>query len=186
MNPMIITISGTPGSGKSTIAKALAEKLGMKHYSIGDLMKNLAKKKGISLMEFSKQAEKDEKIDHYLDDELVKLSKKEDDFVIDTRTGFHFIPDSIKIFVKVSPEVAAERLLRDVKAGKRKTESEVKTKEDALKLVKERLESEKKRYKQYYGINFLDEKNYDFVLDTTDLDIDSSIKKALAYVKSVK
>jgi len=181
---MKITISGTPGSGKSTIAKALAQKLGMKHYSIGDLMKSLAQKKGISLMEFAKQAEKDVKIDHYLDDELVKLSKKEDDFVIETRTGFHFIPDSIKIFVKVSPEVAAERLLRDVKAGKRKTESEIQTKEEALKLVKERLESERKRYKKYYGIDFLDEKNYDFVLNTSKLDIDGSVKKALAFIKT--
>ena len=36
---MKITISGKAGSGKSTIARGLAKKLELKHYSIGDLMR---------------------------------------------------------------------------------------------------------------------------------------------------
>ena len=183
---MIITISGTPGSGKSTVGKGLAKALKMKFISIGDLMKSLADKKKLSLIELSKQAEKDEKIDHYLDKELKKLSKKEKNLVVTTRTGFFLLPKSIKIFVKCNLKIAAERILRDVKKKKRKSESEIKTSEDALKLIKDRLKSEKKRYKKYYGIDYLDEKNYDYILDTTKLDINSSIKKALEYVKKTQ
>ena len=135
-------------------------------------------------MELSKQAEKDEKIDHYLDKELKKLAKKEKNLVVTTRTGFFLLPKSIKIFIKCDPKIAAKRILRDVKKKKRKSESEIKTPEDALKLLKDRLNSEKKRYKKYYGIDYLDEKNYDYILDTTKLDINSSIKKSLEYLKT--
>ena len=55
---MIITISGKPGSGKSTIAKILAEKLKLKHYSAGDFRREKAKKLCLSLEEFNKLGEK--------------------------------------------------------------------------------------------------------------------------------
>ena len=145
-------------------------------------MKKLADEKGLSLMEFSKKAEKDKKIDAYLDEELKKLAKQENDSVITTRTGCHLIPESIKIFVKCDLDITAGRLLKDVKEEKRKTESEIKTKEDALKLVKKRLESEKKRYKKYYGINYLAEENYDFIIDTTGLTPEESVKRVMNFI----
>ena len=61
MNYMIITISGTPGSGKNTIAIGIAKALKIKAYFIGDFMKKLAEKRKVSLIELSKQAEKDKK-----------------------------------------------------------------------------------------------------------------------------
>ena len=42
---MKITISGPIGSGKSTVSKILAAKLGYKHYSIGGFMRDIAKKR---------------------------------------------------------------------------------------------------------------------------------------------
>lgn len=44
---MIITISGYPGSGKSTIADIIAKKLKLKRYSVGNFRRELAKKRGI-------------------------------------------------------------------------------------------------------------------------------------------
>ena len=64
---MIITISGKAGSGKSTVAKEIARKLELKHYSIGDLMRQMAKEKNISLSELGELAEKDDSIDKELD-----------------------------------------------------------------------------------------------------------------------
>ena len=46
---MIITISGKPGSGKSTVAKEAAKKLKLKYYCIGDFQRKIARKKSISL-----------------------------------------------------------------------------------------------------------------------------------------
>ena len=56
---MIITISGALGSGKSTVAKILVRKFNLKHYSTGDFMREIAAKRGVTLLELSKLAETD-------------------------------------------------------------------------------------------------------------------------------
>ena len=179
---MIITISGTPGSGKSTVAKAIAKELSLKHFSAGDFMREMAESKGISLMELSKQAEKDTSIDREIDERTKHLALK-DNFVMDSRLAFYFIPKSIKVFVKVDPVVAAKRTWKDIVALKRHTEKQFKSEEEVLVAVKKRLESECRRYEQYYGINYLDEKNYDFVIDTSNLTQEQAIQAVLDFVK---
>ena len=179
---MIITVSSTPGGGASTAAKEIARRVGLKYYSAGDFMRALAKKKGISLSELSKIAEKNKKIDKKIDAETKKLAKK-DNFVLDSVLAFHFIPKSIKIFLKIDENEAAERVLNDVLKGKRKEESEIKTKKDALKSIRNRIESEDKRYKKYYGVDFLDEKNYDFVLDTSGNSIKETATEVMDFIK---
>src|SRR3989338_7586745 len=96
---MIITIAGTPGAGKSSVAKLVAKKLKLKHYSTGDYMRQIALKRNISLMELSKIAEKDKTIDKELDNWQIKSGKTKDNFVIDSRLGFYFIPHSIKVLL---------------------------------------------------------------------------------------
>ena len=88
---MIITISGKAGSGKSTVAKQLAKKLNLKHYSIGDIMRQIAKERNLSLNELSKLAEKDKSIDTELDKKQLELRNKKD-FIIDGRLTAYFIP----------------------------------------------------------------------------------------------
>lgn len=179
---MIITISGTPGSGKSTIARGIAKKFNIKHYSIGDLMRSIAKEKGISLQELSDQAKEDKKIDFELDEETKKLAKK-DNFVIDSRLGFHFISKSIKIFVKADLNIAVKRIYKDIQNKERETEKDIKTLSDALKKTKERMKSECDRYKKYYGLNYLDESNYDFVIDTTEINAETAVERIEAFLK---
>ncbi len=179
---MIITVSSTPGGGASTAAKTIAKKLGLKYYSAGDFMRRIADKKGLSLQTANKLAEKTEEIDREIDEETKKLAKK-DNFVIDSVLAFHFIPKSIKIFLKIDDNEAAERILNDVMKGKRKEESEIKTKKDALKSIRNRIESEDKRYKKYYGVDFLDEKNYDFVLDTTGNTVKETGDEVMDFIK---
>lgn len=180
---MIITISGTPGSGKSTIAKGVAKALKLKHYSAGDFMGQMAIKRGISLMELAKQALTDPSIDNEIDDLNRKLAK-EDDFVIDARVGFHFIPNSIKIFVKVDPKVGAKRIWGDIQAKKRTDEKGFKSEKEVLDGLLKRKEIEVKRYKTHYNLDFCDEAHYDFVLDTTNLTIELAVQKVLDFVKS--
>ncbi len=179
---MIIAISGTAGSGKSTVAKAIAKELKLKHYSAGDFMREMASERGISLIEIGKLAEKDPSVDREVD-ERNKLLAGKDDFVIDSRLAFHFIPNSIKIFLKVDPKVAAKRIFRDIQAQKRAVEKGFGSEKEVLDGIIKRQQSEVKRYQKYYGIDYLDESNYDFVLDTTNLTVEQSIKKVLDFVK---
>ncbi|MBI2675120.1 MAG: nucleoside monophosphate kinase [Candidatus Aenigmarchaeota archaeon] len=158
---MIITISGKPGSGKSTVARLLAKRLGYRHYSVGDFMRQIAKEKKISLLELSNIAEQGIETDSRLDDMQIKL-KGQDNFVLDSRLGWHFLPNSLKIFLEVDDKTAAKRIYRDM----RKEEKENMTLEDTEKSIRRRIKSEKERYKEYYGLNPYDKRHYDLVMDT--------------------
>ncbi len=177
---MIITIGGKAGSGKSTIAKQLAKKLNLKHYSIGDLQRDIAKERGISLMELSKLEEEDPAIDKELDEKQKELGKKEDNFVIDGRLSAFFIPNSIKIFLDADEKVRAERILKDERDSEKSNNIN-----EAINQIKEREESENKRYEKYYGFDCYDESKYDHIIDTTDLAPDEIVEKIVKVVKKV-
>lgn len=186
---MIVTISGTPGSGKSTVAKAVAKALKLKHFSAGDFMRALAEEKGVSLSELSKEAEGSDKIDRDIDARNVALFKREDNFIIDSRLAFHFAPKGlkvVKIFLTCNTKEAARRIYGDVLSNKRAVESDIKTQKDAEKAIVTRMKSEVKRYKKYYGVDYLDEKNYDLVVDTTNLSIDGAVGQVLKFIYDKK
>ena len=88
---MIVSISGRPGSGKSAVAKRVAEALEMGHVSAGDFMRELAAEQGMTILEFSRTAEDRETIDREIDARTVRFAEETDDFVIDARLGWHFI-----------------------------------------------------------------------------------------------
>jgi cytidylate kinase len=161
---MIITIAGTVGSGKSTVGRIIAKRLGLKHYSIGDLMREMAEQRKISLMEISKLAEKDRSIDEELDQRQISHGMEEDDFVIDGRLSFHFIPKSFKIFLDADELVRAKRVLAD----NIRKEHNINL-NNTVENMKRRVLSEKKRYRKYYKINPYSKKFYDLIVDTTKL-----------------
>jgi cytidylate kinase len=182
---MIVTISGDPGSGKSTVAKAVAKEFNLKHFSAGDFMREMAESRGISLMELTKLADSDVFIDREIDERTKHLAQK-DNFVIDSRLAFHFIPKAVKIFLKVDPKIAAKRIWKDFAAMKRHTEKQFESENDVLDSILKRQKSEVERYRKYYGIdNFLDAKHYDIVIDTTNLTQEASIQKVLEFVKNM-
>jgi cytidylate kinase len=168
-----IVISGMPGSGKSTIARHLAAKFKLKHYSIGDFMRQIAKKRKISLLELSKEAEKSRNIDQELD-RMTKNLRKKRNFVIDSRIGWHFLPKSIKLFIKVDVKEAAKRIFN----AKRAIEKENLSLKMTMKNIERRMKSERIRYKTYYGIDINDLSSYDAVIDTSNLSISEMNKVA--------
>jgi len=163
---MIITIGGYPGSGKSTAASYLAKKFKLKHMSIGDFRREMAMKRGMTLEELNKLGEKQAFTDKEADDFLKKLGKK-DNLIIDARLGWHFIPKSVKIFLKVKPEAGAERIFRE----KRESEKKYKNISEVVKANKKRIESDIKRYRKYYGLNPYNISNYDIIIDTSAMSI---------------
>ena len=176
---MIITISGLPGAGKSVVAKAVAKKLGLKHYSVGDLRGKMAIERGMTLDEFNKLGETEAFTDKDADEYQKKLGETEDDFVIDGRLSFHFIPKSIKIFLKVEPETGAKRIFND----QRQDEQKYKTVQDLIKANNERTESDKKRYRKYYDLDPFKDEHYDLVLDTTELAQEQVVEKVVEFVE---
>lgn len=177
---MIITISGDPGSGKSTVAKAIAEKLKLKHISAGDFMRELAAEKKMTILELVKIAEKDPAIDKEIDERTKKLAEQ-DNFIIDSRLAWHFIPKSLKIYLKCSADEAAKRIFAQKRGG---IEAENISLEQTKENIIKREQSEIKRYKKYYSIDFKKDENYDFVLDTTKLTIQEAIDEILEFIEA--
>jgi cytidylate kinase len=178
---MIITISGSPGSGKSTVSRMLARKLGLRHYSVGDFMRLIAEKRGVSLMELSKIAEDDPSVDRELDS-MTKNLRGEDNLIIDARLGYHFLPQSVKVFLDVDEEEAARRVFNDL----RPSERENMTLEKTLENLRERKRSEIKRYREYYSLNPYDMKNYDMVIDTSNLSVEKVVEMIMEFLEERK
>ncbi|OIO64090.1 hypothetical protein AUJ83_00225 [Candidatus Woesearchaeota archaeon CG1_02_33_12] len=175
---MIITISGTVGSGKSTVGILVAKKLGFKCYCIGDLRREMAKKRGISLAELNKLGEKDSYTDLEPDKFAEEKGKTEDNFVMVGRTSFHFIPHSVKIFLDVEPKTGAERVLNHSR-----NDEKYKNLNEAIEKIRIRLESDKLRYKKYYNLDIFNKKSYDYVIDTTNLTIKEVVDKIIKKIR---
>ena len=178
---MKITISGTAGSGKSTVARQLAGILGMKHYSVGDIRREMAKKRNMSLAEFNKMGEEKDFTDKEADDYQIDLGEKEDCFVIDGRLSYHFIPESLKIYLKAHVRTRAERIYNDERA-----EEKFRDLGDAIASLIERDKSDKTRYLRYYNLDPSTELQFDLVLDTTYLNVEEIIAEILKFIKQEK
>jgi len=163
---MIITLGGHHGAGKSTIGVRLAEYFWYKKYSTGDFMRGLAMERGISLIDLGREAEWDNgAIDAILDDRQKNLWKTEDNFIIDGRLAFYFIPHAVKIFLTVTAVEAAHRIFADQTRQGVETHETI---EHTVANIETRRHSENERYMKYYGLHIYDMNLYDIVVDTSD------------------
>ena len=173
---MRIAISGTAGSGKSTIAKLLAKKLHYKHYSMGDFQREIAKEKGVSIVELGELEKKDPAIDRMVDDRQRLLGEKKDDLVIDSWLSAFFIPNSYRIFMDAGIEERAKRVFGREKGA-------YKDIKDAASKIKQREKTNRERWKKFYGFDFMDKRNYDLVINTSGKTIDEIAKKIYTKIK---
>ncbi len=175
----IITIAGKLGSGKSSAAKRVAQVFGWKHFSSGDFLREVANERGMTIKELMLAAEADPSIDHQIDN-LLKSKGDEEGLVIDSRLAFHWIPDSFKVYLEIDPEIAAERMFRDLQTNSSRRKSERARSVDEMKReMIERHESDVKRYKKLYGLNHTDHSHFDLVINTglPENDLDTVVKK---------
>jgi CMP/dCMP kinase len=164
----IITVSGKPGSGKSSTADRVAEMLGYTRYSTGDIVRAMIKKKKMTLAEFNKNAEEDPSYDYELDEELRKM-REQNEVVIDSRLGFYWIPESFKVYLDLDPEVAIARIYKDsnINALRGATEENAIGMDGVIDQVNERLNNERRRFKKLYNINPYASANFDLIIDTS-------------------
>jgi cytidylate kinase len=166
MKKEIITICGGLGSGKSSTAKKIAEILGFQHFSSGDFFRQVGLELGLSINEINKRAETDLKIDEMTDQKLRDMRNKEK-IVIDSRTAYHWIPESFKVYLDLPQEIAKVRILNSIKENAlRKQSEQVSSLEEVYEKMRERFESEQKRYWDLYKINNKDKNNFDLIIDT--------------------
>ncbi|MDP3985548.1 MAG: cytidylate kinase family protein [bacterium] len=161
---MIITLSGLPGSGKSTVGRMVAEHLGYQFYSMGDLRGKMAMDRGITIDELNEIGKSEDWTDREVDEYQKKLGETEDNFVIDGWVSFHFIPQSFKVFLDIDPTVGATRIFEH----QRPDEAQNVSVQETQKRLAKRVSDTDARYQKYYGVSFLDRSQFDLVIDTSD------------------
>ena len=158
---VVITISGTPGSGKSTVAELLRNKTGMKYVYSGMLFRSFAEEYNMSLDEFGKYCEKNCGVDKKLDSRQVEILKKGDVILEGRLSGWlahkNNIP-ALKIAITADLDIRAGRIV------KREEGNILKRKKEII----DRQKSEEIRYKKYYDIDLNDMSIYDLVIDSGD------------------
>lgn len=179
---MIISLTGIPGSGKTTIRNALAEQLGLKRYSMGDVFGRLAQEHGMTIGAFNVFAAGKPEIDHEVDQYQTTLAAHEDGFIIDSRLAWHFIPQSFKVFLDVDLAEAARRIFAAKLANpeSRKDEPDYTSADEVQAAIEQRLAVDDERYQRLYGVSYLDRKNYDLVIDTTNTPANAVAERILA------
>ncbi len=173
---MIITLSGQPGSGKTSVAREIAEKCGFVIISAGEQFRKLAAERGMSLEEFGRLAESDKTIDLAIDQRQKELSTKHPDALVEGRLAGWTIDADLKIWLKTPLRIRAERIAKreDVPVHRAFDETET------------RQKCEIARYKNFYDIDLTDLSCYDLVIDTTKWDakgVANIIYKALEELK---
>ena len=156
LNLPIITVGGLPGSGTSTFAKLLAEKLGIEYLGAGQVFRKMAADSGMDLGEFSMQAERDHEIDHKIDKMQIEMARGKD-IVVDSRLCSWVIEEAdLKVGLIAKFEERARRI----------AERDGLSKEEAIKRVSEREGSEKRRYEEIYDIDIGNMEVYDVVINS--------------------
>ncbi len=178
-NKIKITLSGSVGSGKSTIGKLLSENLGVEFISVGNLSRKKAESMGMDIDQFQIYLKKHPKMDKEMDDYIAEEMSRKDSFVLDYRLGFHFIKDSFNVLLKVSPELALKRIISRI--GTNEFYEGLSMAQKIAKMNSRNLNMQT-RFLELYNVDFLNERSYHLVLETDELipeEISSQIIKQL-------
>jgi cytidylate kinase len=170
MKKEIITIAGSLGSGKSSTAKAVASALGFRHFSSGDLFRQLAAERGESIEAMNISAEVQRDIDLSVDNLLQQMYRTEQQLVIDSRMAWRWMPDSFKVFLVLDPATAAERIFGQLQKEGRISEV-ARSVEEVRESIDRRSASEQRRYFALYAVEMTDPANYDIVVNTKHNDL---------------
>jgi cytidylate kinase len=175
---MRITLGGDLGSGKSSVGRRLSEKLGIPYVSAGKLFREIGQIANLDALATNLEAESNTDIDARVDQRTKDLDRDLPDFIIDSRMGWHFVSNAVRVYLSVRAVTAARRILAD---STRDTERYPNL-DSALVQLQRRRESERKRYRTLYSADIEDRSNYDLWLITDDASIDDICEIILAFV----
>lgn len=160
---MIVTISGPPGSGKTTAGKLLAERLGLEFVSTGLIFRAMAEERGVSLADFGAMSAEDPEIDKELDRRMISWASDKRSLVLEGRLAGHMLHlngiPAFKVWINATLDTRVKRTV-----GR-----EGKTAEQVRQEIIERHKCERDRYRSIYGIDLDSMAIYDCVVQTDEM-----------------
>lgn len=170
-----VTIFGLAGTGTSTVGKMLAEKLQYKFISSGDIFRKKAKDSGITLPELHERIKNDPEFDKRVDEEIKKFGKENNNFVVESRLAWYFIPDSVKVKLDCGFEVRTKRL----------AERDNLSYEAAKEHIETREKRDAARYKNFYDIGDIgSDEHFDLVIDATKIPPEKVVEQIEGYLQN--
>jgi predicted cytidylate kinase len=156
---VLITISGLPGSGKTTVARLVAKALGLEHVYAGDIFRRQAEAHGMTLQEYVRRAETDHSIDRALDEQMRRRAAQ-GNAVLEGRLAAFMAEEAgvsaLRVFLDADEGVRAERI-----AGREGGDAAARQRETQVREA-----SDARRYQEIYGVDYHDRAKYDLVLVT--------------------
>ena len=154
---MIITVGGLAGTGTTTTAVDLSEKLNIPYISAGFVFREMAAERGMSVLEFSEFAEGNDDIDKEIDKRQALKAKEADNLIIEGRLSAFFVDNAdLKICLVTPFDVRSKRI----------ADREDKSVEVAKSEIITREKSEALRYMEIHNIDISNMDIYDIIINT--------------------
>lgn len=178
----LVTLSGPPASGTTTLAERLADEFGFDVLNGGDIFRDLAAERGLSVAEFATLAEDDPRIDRDVDDRLRSAidahlegtrdldARSKTGLIVESRlAGWHADGRAdLSVWLDAPVEVRADRL---------------EDRDETPAALRERERSDATRYREYYDIDITDRSVYDLVVDTATLSERGTVRTVTAAIR---
>ena len=160
-----VTISGPPGSGTSTLVSRIASSRGWSSLNGGDVFREEARTRGLTVEQLSSDAKEDLYVDRSLDSLLQqRMSSHDSPEIIESRlSGWWAYKNSLnclRVWVNVSEQERAKRIQK----------REGGDFGDCLRKSQNRQRDDMERYSILYGINLDDMSPYNLVVDADEKD----------------
>ena len=161
---MIVTIGGLAGTGTTTTAEVLSEKLDIPYISAGFIFREMAAERGMSVLEFSEFAEGNDDIDKEIDKRQAEKAKSAENLIIEGRLSAYFVENAdLRLWLMTPFDVRSERI----------AQREDKTVEVAKDEIVVREKSEALRYKLIHNIDINNMDIYDLIINTDSFNPES-------------
>ncbi|HLJ67304.1 MAG TPA: cytidylate kinase family protein [Chloroflexota bacterium] len=170
---MRILLSGLSGTGSTTAAKRIAADFDLQYVYGGQIFRNLAVERGISLEELAESLEGNPEVEREIDRRLIEAGM-EDGVLIESRTIGWLFPrgvPALRIWLTCDLD---ERLYRV-----ERRENHPRSRENLLR----RESSDNRRYRHLYGIEPEDFSPFDLVIDTTTMSVDQVVERIEVFVR---
>ena len=171
---LFITVSGPPGCGATTVCEGLSTALDCGYVSGGDIFRELADDRGMSLSQLIAKTDETDEIDRALDQRLRTIAEKwgasNKPFILESRLAGWLAGNraDLRIWLDAPDEVRVERT-RD--------------REEMGAEMRVREVSEAGRYRSYYGIDINDRSLYDLAINTARWSPEATLEMILSAVE---
>lgn len=161
----LITISGPPASGTSTLASQLESSLHLELVSGGDMFRQMAIDRGQTVSAFASYAKQNPSVDTELDERLESIMNAHINAQRDSQT------DILIVESRLAGWLAPEKSLQiRLEAPLEERATRIGNRDETKEQLKQRQQNDKHRYKDLYGVDVEDHSLYDVIIDSSKID----------------